>query len=133
MAHRTPTPVALRDKHKHRIVKLFHSLTEKNARKNRRNEHREDQRPEQGERNRPGHWLEQAAFDRLEGEDRQIRGNDDADRVKHGPLHLMRRLANPFEDRLRRVLLVVAHMPNNVLNHYDRAIHDHAEIERPER
>ena len=63
-------------------------------RQHRSNQHGEDQRAEQGESDGPGHGLEQAAFDALQREDGQVRGDDDADGVEDGALYFVRGVAD---------------------------------------
>ena len=48
----------------------------------------------------PGHGLEQAAFDALQSENRQIGGDDDGEGVENGPLDFVRRVADMLHRRL---------------------------------
>ena len=77
--------------------------------------------------------LNKPAFHALQSEDRQIGRDDDADRIKHGPLHFVRGLADLLHRGPGSRLVVPAKMAHDVLHHHHRAIHDHAEIERAER
>src|SRR5260370_1209609 len=73
--------------------------------------------------------MEQTSLDTLQGEDGQVRSNDDRDRVEDGSSDFVRRLA----DALHRRLIgfpAMAHVADDVLHHDDRAIHNHAEIQR---
>ena len=92
----------------------------------------EDERAEQSEADHPGHGLEEAAFDGLQGEDGQVGGDDHAARVEDGALHFVR----GFADLLRwgdACLAAVAEVADDVFDHDDRAVDDHAEVERAER
>ena len=64
--------------------------------------------------------------------DRQVSGDDNADRVEDRPLYLVRGLANLL-CRRERVLALVAEMPDDVFHHDDSTIDHHAEVQRAER
>ena len=90
-------------------------------------------RAQQREGDRPGHRLEQAAFHALQSEDGHVRRNDDADGVKHRPLHFMRRLANGAERPSGILGATPSQVTDDVLHHHHRAFHHHAEIQRAQR
>ena len=96
-------------------------------------QHREDQRAQQRERYRPRHRLEQAAFHRLQGEDGQVRRDDNGDGIEHRPLHFVRRPLNFLGHAFAGMRFAVRQQAHDVLDHHHRAFHDHAEIERAER
>src|SRR5262249_50444163 len=73
--------VAFAETGQHRVVPFGRARSKQQARQYRRDHHREGERAQQGERDCPRHRLEQTAFDLLQREDRQIRGDDDGDRV----------------------------------------------------
>ena len=56
----------------------FVPLAKHVAGQDRRDQHREDQRAQQGEGHRPRHRPEEPAFDALQSEDRQVGRDDDA-------------------------------------------------------
>ena len=113
-----------------RILPFPGALVEGHAGQNRRDDDRESQRPQQRERNRPGHRLEEPSLHRLQGKDRQIRADDDADCVEDRPLHFMCCLANLLPRGARVVF--VREMADDVLNHHHRSVDHHAEIQRSE-
>ena len=82
-----------------RVLPLLGALAEEEAGHDRRDEDGEDQRAEQRKADGPGHGLEEAALDGLQGEDGQVGGDDDAAGEEDRALHLMRGFAN----LLRRV------------------------------
>ena len=109
------------------------ALAEQEAGQHRRHDHGEDQRAQQRERHRPRHGLEQPAFHALQGEDRQIGGDDDGDGVEDRPLDLVRGLANPLMRSVVPLSSRGAQMADDVLDHHHRAVHHHAEIQRAQR
>jgi hypothetical protein len=115
-----------------RVFPLGGAVGEEEAGEHRREQHGEDQRAEQGEGDRPGHRLEEAAFDRLQGEDGQVGGDDDG-RWRRRPGAALR--ARPRESAPSRSCrrCGVAEMADDVLDHDDRAVDDHAEVQRAER
>ena len=78
----------------HGVLPLFCALAEGDASHHRGDKNGKDQRADQRKGNRPRHRLEEPAFNRLQGEDGQIGGDDDAASKEDRPLHLMRRIAN---------------------------------------
>ncbi len=91
----------------------------------------EDERAQQREGDRPGHGLEEPAFDRLQREDGQIGSDDDAAGEEDRPLHFVRGLANLLRRRARVVR--VREMADDVFDHHHGAVDDHAEVERAQR
>ncbi len=114
-----------------RVFPLGGALGEEEAGEHGGDDHGEDQSAEQGEGDGPGHGLEEAAFHRLQGEDGQVGGDDDADGVEDGPLDFVGGFADLLHDRLVG-LAMMAEMANDVLDHDDRAVDDHAEVQRAE-
>ncbi len=114
------------------VFPLGGALAEEKAGEDRRDEHGEDERAEEGEGDGPGHGLEEPAFDRLQREDGQVRGDDDRDGVEDGPLDLVGGLADLLHRGLVGIALV-AEMADDVFDHHDGALDDHAEVERAER
>ncbi len=88
--------------------------------------------PSSAKRDGPGHGLEQTTLDPLQRENRQVRRDNDPDRVKHGTLHFVSRLENLLPWRLVAISLP-PQMANDVLHHHDCAIHDHPEIQGAQR
>ena len=86
------------------VVPFLRSLLEGETGQHGRDQNREEQRPQQRKGDGPGHGMKEPAFDALQGEDRQVSGNDDGDRVEHRPLHFVRGLADSFAWRLDPVL-----------------------------
>ena len=116
----------------HRVFPLAGALREEETGEHGRDQDGEDKRAEQREAHHPGHRLEESAFHCLQREDGQVRGDDDAACVEDGALDLVRGLA----DLLRRSNVLpasLAEMADDVLDHHDRAVDHHAEIQRAER
>ena len=121
--------VCLRQPVHHWVVPLANISAEDKTGNHWCDEHREEQRPQQRERYGPRHRLEQAAFNALQRENRQVCRDDDADGIEHRPLHFMR----GFADRAQRrdgLRLAPAQVADDVLDHHHRALHHHAEIQR---
>ena len=87
--------------------------------------------PEQREGDGPGHGLKQAAFDALQGKDRQVGGDDDGDGIEHRTLHFVRGVADPFGRGFGAV--GETHVAHDVFDHDHGAVDHHAEIQRAER
>ena len=89
---------------------------------------RAEQRAEQRERHGVRHRPEQPPGRPGQHVDRQVGGDDDGNRVEDRPLDVARRVA---DDLGQVVGLVVAlgQLAEDVLHHYDRAVHDHAEVD----
>ena len=94
---------------------------------------REDKRANQRGRHRQGHRLKDAAFMPLQRKNRDVRGNDDEHGEQRGPADFIGRV----DDHV--LALVVGHglfafgQPvQNVFNHDDCAVHNDAEIHRPQ-
>ena len=116
----------------HRVLPLAGALGEEQARQHRGKQEGEDQRAEQREADRPRHGLEEAAFDRLQREDGQVRGDDHGAREEDRALHFVRGLANLL-CRSDALLAAMAEVADDVLHHHHGAVHDHAEVQRAER
>ena len=114
-----------------RVAPLFDSGAEQDAAQHGRDEQGEDQRAQQGEGDGPGHGAEEAAFDALQGEDGEI-GNDNDDA---GEEDRALDFVGGDGDRLHERLLGVAEggVAEDVFDHHDRSVDDHAEVERAER
>ncbi len=67
------------------VVPFLYAVTELHQSQHRRDEYGKDQRTEQRERNRPGHGLEEAPLDALQGKNWQVRSDDDGARVEDRP------------------------------------------------
>ena len=113
------------------VLPLLCALAEEQAGHDRSDEDGEDERAEQGKADRPGHGLEEPAFDGLQGEDGQIRGDDDAAGEEDRTLHFVRGIANLLRRGAGVVLL--SEMADDVLDHHHGAIDHHAEVQRAER
>src|SRR5271165_6383465 len=112
------------------ILPLVDFPLEEKAAQNRRDEQSKYQRTEQGESYGPRHGAEQAAFDALQGEDRKVGNNDNDARKKHRLLHFVR----GHRDRLHeRLLPAESGVTEDVFDHYNRTVNDHAEVERTQR
>lgn len=126
-----PTVSVLQNPH-HRIPPfLDFPVAENEVAEHRRNQKREYQRAQQCECYSPGHRTEQAAFDALQREDRQI-GNDDNDaRKKYRLLHFVRGGSDYLEKSL--LLLRICRVAHDIFHHDHRPVDDHSEVERSER
>ena len=93
---------------------------------------REDESAEEGEGDGPGHGFEEATLDGLEGEDGQVGGDDDEDGVEDGALDFLGGVADLVADGLVGVL-VVAEVADDVFDHDDGSVDDHAEVKGAER
>ena len=82
----------------HRIAPFVDAIPEEHAAEHRRDQHRENERAKERERNGPGHGPEQAAFDALQCEDGQVRGDDDGDGVKDRTLNFEGGVTDAFQD-----------------------------------
>ena len=78
------------------VLPLRRAVREEQAGQNRRDDDGEDQRAEKREGHRPGHRLEESAFDSLQGKDGQVGRDDNADGIEDRPLHFVCSLANLF-------------------------------------
>src|SRR5579862_7900252 len=110
-----------------RVLPLFRVCLEKQAGQGRSDEHGEDERSEQREGDGPRHRLEEFSLDSLESKDRKVGGDDDGNRVKHGALDFMRGFADAVDQAQRRLLRTIQ-MADDVLDHDDRTVDDHAEV-----
>ena len=113
------------------ILPLFCAFLKGHSAHDRRHQHGKKQRADQREGDGPGHGLEEAALDGLQGEDGQIRGDDDAAGIEDRPLHLVRGIA----DSLCRSADAVfqREMADHVFDHHHGAIDHHAEVQRSQR
>ena len=96
-----------------------------------RDEDGEEKSAEQGETDHPDHGLEEAAFDGLQGEDGQVRGDDHAARIEDGALDFVRGFADLLVGG-HALLAGVAEVADDVFDHHHGAVDDHAEVERAE-
>ena len=110
---------------------LVAGLPEEERGEDRREGERQQQRPGQGEDDRPGHRLEHLPLDAAEGEDREVDDDDDADPEGDGPDHLVGGLGGELPHRLVAALRL-AEAADDVLHQDHRAVHDQAEVDRPQ-
>jgi len=97
----------------------------------RHHQQREGERPELREAHRIHHRIEQLGFNAMEGEQRQIRRDDDRGRKEDRPRHLPGGVSDVrLGERLVRLGLAPA---QNRLGHHDGAIDDDAKIDGAER
>ena len=91
----------------------------------------EQERAEQGEAHRQGHRREQAPLDALEGQQWNIRDDDDQERKQDGALDDERRLPDPSgqPDGIQSSRFV-RQGSDDALDHDDGGIHEDAEVER---
>ncbi len=124
--------ISPRERLEYRVAPFARSVPVDIAGQHWNQEHRKQQRSKERKCHRPRHRPEQAPLDPLQGEDRHIRGDDDGDRVEDWPRDLARRAPNAV---LGGEILRIweAQEAKDVLDHHDRAVHDHPEIERAER
>ncbi len=116
------------------VVPFVDPLAEEPARDHRRDHDREGESADQRERHRPGHRLEQAPLDALQGEDRDVGRDDDGDGEEHRTLDLLRGAADRLRHGLLGVGVLAATNPaDDVLDHDHGAIDHHSEVERAER
>ena len=108
------------------------AFPEKKAGQHGRNHHGKNQGAQQGKCHRPRHGFEEPSLDCLQGKDRQIGSDDNADGVEDGPLHFMSSLANLLTGAAA-IGTAAAKMANNVLHHDHRTVHHHAEVKRAQR
>jgi hypothetical protein len=111
---------------------LLRATPEEQTRQSWRNQHRKDQRSEQRKSHCPRHRLEQLSLDALQSEDRKVRGNDNGDGVKNGPLHLVRSRADPV-NQCARSFCGTVQMAHDIFDHHHRPVDDHTEVQRTER
>ena len=115
-----------------RVLPLAGAIFEEEAGEDGRDQHGEDQAADQREGHHPGHGLEEAAFDGLQGEDGQVGGDDHSAREEDRALHLVRGLADLL-GRRGAFPASVAEMADDVLDHHHGAVHHHSEVERAQR
>ena len=99
-------PIARGQKLYDRVGPFAHAFTEQETCEHRRQDHGKHQRAQQRKGDRPRHGLEQTPFHPLQGKDRQIGRDDDANGVKHRALHLVGRLADNFSRGFRKPVRV---------------------------
>ena len=90
------------------------------------------QRADQGEGDGPGHGFEETAFDGLQGEDGQVRSDDDAAGEEDGALHFVGGIANFLRSvcECRRGWLRWRTMFSIITTD---AVNNHAEVQRAQR
>src|SRR5271170_389716 len=110
------------------VLPLGGTVGKEQAREDRGEEKREDERAEQSKAYHPGHRLEETTFDSLQRKDRQVRGDDHAACEEDRTLYFVRGLADLL-GRRERVLALVAEVADDVLHHDDGAVYDHAEVQ----
>ena len=76
------------------VLPFFCAFGKGNAAHHRRHKDGKHQRTDQSKGDRPGHRLEETAFNSLQRKDGQIGSDDDAAGKEDRPLHFMRRIAN---------------------------------------
>ncbi len=111
-----------------RVVPFMDSFFKQCAGEHRRNQHRENERSKERKGHSPGHRMEQAPLDTLQGEDRQVCRDDDGNREKDRALDLVSGVANALHGR-PVIATTMAHMADDVLHHDHGAVHHHAEIQ----
>src|SRR5437588_13035535 len=89
-------------------------------------QHGKEQSAEKSKGHGPRHGLEKTAFHTLQRENRQVRGNDDGDRVEHGPLDLVSGVSNALQRRFVSKF-TMTHFADDVLHHDYGDIHNHSE------
>src|SRR6266446_5183975 len=82
-----------------RVVPFMDSFFKQCAGEHRRNQHRENERSKERKGHSPGHRMEQAPLDTLQGEDRQVCRDDDGNREKDRALDLVSGVANALHGR----------------------------------
>jgi len=75
-------------------VPFAYTVTELKQGQHRGDEYGKRKRAKQSERNRPGHGLEEAPFDALQGKKGQVCSNDDGACIKDGPQYVSWRTAS---------------------------------------
>jgi hypothetical protein len=121
--------IARREPAQDGVLPLRGALGKEEAGEHGSEDHGEDQSTGESEGDGPGHRLEEAAFNRLQREDGQVRGDDDADGVEDRALDLMRGLADLLHGGLVGIP-VVAEMSNDVFNHDHRTVDDRSPMRR---
>src|ERR1035437_6712824 len=76
--------------------------------------------------------MEQPAFYPLQGEDREIRGDDDENGEEDWTLHFVGGIADDLHQRSMLVDMRLD-VAQDVLDHHDGAVDNHAKVERPQR
>src|ERR1700733_15316745 len=121
----------------HPVAPFMDAFAEKYSCQHRCDENGKRHRTQQSQRDCPGHGPEEPTLNPLQREDRQIGRNDDGNRIKDWPLHLVRGLTNRFGGRFLTcrsgTVVQAAHVANDVFDHDHRAVHYHSEVQRPER
>src|ERR1700683_3427238 len=120
--------ISIAQENHYRVGPFFDAVAEDHKSEDRGNQNREKQRTEQGEGNSPGHGLEEAAFDALQGEDGEIGGDDDGAGVEDRAQDFHYCIADDFQGRFLRAR-GEAEMADDVFDDDDGAVNDHAEIQ----
>ncbi|MGY4501905.1 hypothetical protein ACVWYH_005862 [Bradyrhizobium sp. GM24.11] len=119
------------------VLTLIDRATDRDGDRGGNEGQRDHERHRQRDHHRQSHRLEGLAFDAREREQRRIDENDDDLAIDRGTDHLRRRHLHGVETLLQRQhaakrALTFGEMAQAVLGDDDGAIHDQAEIERPE-
>ena len=95
--------------------------------------HREQKGADEGRDNGVRHRGEDSALLALQGEDREVGDDDDEHREQGGPTNLRGRFQNgPLHGLGKLMLGPFAELSEDVLDHDDGAVHDDAEVHRPQ-
>ena len=113
------------------IAPFFDSGTEQEAAEHGRDEQGEDERAQKGEGDGPSHGAEQAAFDALQGEDRQVGNNNNDAGEEDRALDFVGRDGDGLHERL--FCVAEGSVAEDVFDHHHRSVDDHAEVESAER
>ena len=115
-----------------RDLRLLDMLAEEVRAENRQQDQRAEQRAEERERHRVRHGPEQASRRPRQGVDRKVSRDDDRDRIEDRPLDVPGRVSDHF-GHVELLAVTRGQLAEDVLDHDDRAVHDHAEINRADR
>src|ERR1700730_4309506 len=92
--------IALLQEVEHGVTPFFYVVLEQQSAENGRNEKSEQQGTQKGERDRPSHRPEQAAFHAFQSENGKIGHDDDDSREEDRLLHFVRGRSDHFNERL---------------------------------
>ena len=115
-----------------RCVRSLHALRRPNSAQHGNHGERQQQRADQREDRRVGHWLGTASRRTRERVDRKKSGDDHRSRVHDRTIDLRRRVEDHVANAVRRAVSP-RELAVDVLDHHDRAIDEDAEVDRADR
>ena len=125
-----PAPVPRPQPLHHAVPADFHAFAEDERGDGRDVDEREEERAEHGRRDGDRHRAEEDALGAGERRHRHVHHEDDEDAEEDRPRHLVRRLPDDPHDGPFPALTFEPR--DHVLDHHDRAVHDHPEVDGAE-